>query len=126
MKRTDKIKGFKQPNRHVKRKRRAVKARKSVEIREISNENLNVSSDFNYVIYLSIHRDYYQQIADTKAIKDFSQHGFSGKWQFKYMPTSYGRTEKRMTRIYLQEESDLVMLRLCHNIHIDRIHHIKH
>lgn len=121
-----KIKNYKQEIRHIKAKRRAAKARKGLEVKEVSNDNLNVSSDFNYVIYLAINRDYRERIDTAKRVIEFSKHGFSGKYKFTF-GKRYSHTRDRvMLRIYLEEESDWIMLRLCHNLAIDRIHKIKH
>jgi hypothetical protein len=124
MKRSDKIINYKHGARRVKAKRRRVKARKPVEIKEVSNLNLNVPDDFNYVIYLDKTVGYSNRLAATTAIRDFSNHGFCGKWNFTYSVNKYRRGVKIMDRLYLQDESDLVMLRLCHNIAVDRIHNI--
>lgn len=127
MKRVDKIKNFKIANRQVKMKRMRVKNRKSITIREVSNDNLHVDPAYNYVVHLLTRRiSYEDRLKDSSAVKDFSNHGFSGKWLVTNTIHHHGATPKLIERIYLEDESDLIMLRLCTNLHIDRILKINH
>ncbi len=127
MKRVDKTKNFSIPIRAIKMKRLRVKARKPVGIREVSNEHLHVSTTYNYVVHFLTKRiSYENRVKDTNAVVDFTNHGFHGKWMITYAPHRYTTLPKLMERLYLEEESDLIMLRLCNNLQIDRILKIKH
>jgi hypothetical protein len=127
MKRVDKTKNFRIPTRAIKMKRMRVKARKSVAIREVSNDNLHVSTSYNYVVHFLTNRiSFDDRLKDTKAVAEFSNHGFNGRWRITYSPYHYTKLPKLMDRLYLEDESDLIMLRLCNNLKIDRILKIKH
>lgn len=126
MKRADKIKNFKTPVRQIKIKRMRVKWRKPLAIREVSNDNLHVDPTYTYVVYFSTRALFACRIQDTKDVQNFSNHGFAGKWSLSYAVPRYCGDERVMDRLYLEDESDLIMLRLCCNLNIDRILKINH
>ena len=127
MKRTEKIKDYHRDRRNKKyKKMRAVSRKKSLVIREVSNEFLHIPEGFNYVLYFERkYVGYVDRVNQTAAVKDFTGHGFSGKWAMFYDANHRDKSKPLLTRLYLEEESDLVMLRLCHTLSIRRIAKIK-
>jgi hypothetical protein len=121
-----KLTDYKKAARNKKYKKLRAAARKPLEIREVSNEFLNIPEPFKYVIYFE--RKLISNLTratQTQAVKEFTSHGFSGKWAMFYDDNFRNKEQPLLARLYLEEESDLVMLRLCHNLAIRRINKLR-
>lgn len=114
-----KIKDYKKATRIKKCKKIRAAAKKSIVIRETSNEHLNIPAPYQYVLYFAIKTNYRTRVAQAAAVLDFSKYGFSGKWKICY--DQLRKRDTLITRLLLEEESDMIMLRLCHNLQLHRI-----
>lgn len=115
-------KRFKFKNRIIKKKRLSKKASQPVKIRTVSNDNINLECEFNFIIFFDIER-YTRPHARLhyEEITSFLSASASGK--YKLVSTHWEK--QRLIRLKLAEESDVFTFMLCHPANVIKILQIK-